>query len=390
MKFSEFLKEATSTAAMQAKRLGLQGNGHGDWYDLNTGKLVAKTVKGQLKFFGSKKGPGEDQPSAPKDSVAGDDQPHDTQQQAQASQEQPPAYPEVEKTKGAITVGFGRFNPPTVGHEKLLNAIKSTAGTGEYKVYPSHSQDAKKNPLDSATKVEYMKAMFPDHANNIVYDAKMKTIFDVLKAAHNSGHSEVNIVVGADRKAEFENLANKYNGQLYNFDKINIISAGDRDPDSEGVEGMSASKLRKAAAEGDFDTFVSGVPKPLGNKEAKNLYNTIRKNMGIEEGYALWQIAPKFDYENLRENFVSGKIYRVGDLIENLNNGLVGKIIRQGTNYIIALTKEGMMFKSWIKDISEVHEVGTDSYRAYLQKLTPMEKVKSFVRINNNRIKSNC
>lgn len=388
MKFSEFLKEATSTAAMQAKRLGLQGNGHGDWYDMNTGKLVAKTVKGQLKFFGSKKGPGEDQPKAPQDSVAGDTQPHDTQQQVQP--EQPPAYPEVEKTKGAITVGFGRFNPPTVGHEKLLNAIKSTAGTGEYKVYPSHSQDPKKNPLDSATKVEYMKAMFPDHANNIVYDEKMKTIFDVLKSAHNSGHSEVNIVVGADRKSEFENLANKYNGQLYNFDKINIISAGDRDPDSEGVEGMSASKLRKAAAEGDFDTFVGGVPKPLGSKEAKKLYNTIRKNMGIEEGYFLWQIAPKFDYENLRENFVSGKIYKVGDLIENLNNGLVGKIIRQGTNYIIALTKEGMMFKSWIKDINEVYEVGTDSYRSYLQKLTPMEKVKSFTRINKNRKKSNC
>ena len=144
-------------------------------------------------------------------------------------------------------MGFGRFNPPTTGHEKLINHIKTTAGTGEYKIYPSHSEDPKKNPLDSLTKVEFMKTMFPDHANNIVHDTKMRTIFDVLKRAHEDGHSEVNIVVGADRQAEFENLgSNKYNGSLYSFEKINVISAGDRDPDSEGVEGMSASKMRKA------------------------------------------------------------------------------------------------------------------------------------------------
>ena len=377
MNFVDFIKEATSTASQQAARLGLQGNGHGDWYD-NNGKLVAKTVKGSLKFFGKKKGAGEDEPSVPnKDSVVGQKIPHDQQQAPEEPAEDQP-------TKGALTIGFGRFNPPTVGHEALLKTIKKTAADGEYKVYPSHSQDSKKNPLDSETKIGFMKAMFPDHANNIIHDTKMRTIFDVLKSAYADGHSEVNIVVGADRRGEFESLANKYNGQLYNFENINIISAGNRDPDAEGVEGMSASKLRKAAGDGDFDTFVNGIPKSLDKKKTKELYNAVRRNMGIEES-SLWQIAPKLDFLNLRENFVSGNVFGVGDLIENLNHGLIGRIIRQGTNYVIALTKEGMMFKSWIKDINEVHEIGTDSYRSYVQRMTPFEKVKSFTRINKNK-----
>jgi hypothetical protein len=379
MNFVDFIKEATSTASQQAARLGLQGNGHGDWYD-NNGKLVAKTVKGSLKFFGKKKGAGEDEPSTPnKDSVVGQKIPHDQQQAPEEPAEDQP-------TKGALTIGFGRFNPPTVGHEALLKTIKKTAADGEYKVYPSHSQDSKKNPLDSETKIGFMKAMFPDHANNIIHDTKMRTIFDVLKSAYADGHSEVNIVVGADRRGEFESLANKYNGQLYNFENINIVSAGERDPDAEGVEGMSASKLRKAAGDGDFDTFVNGIPKSLDKKKTKELYNAVRRNMGIEES-SLWQIAPKLDFFNLRENFVSGNVFGVGDLIENLNHGLIGRIIRQGTNYVIALTKEGMMFKSWIKDIIEVHEVGTDSYRSHVQRMTPFEKVKSFTKINKNKKK---
>ena len=127
MNFVDFIKEATSTASQQAARLGLQGNGHGDWYD-NNGKLVAKTVKGSLKFFGKKKGSGEDEPSVPnKDSVVGQKIPHDQQQAPEEPAEDQP-------TKGPLTIGFGRFNPPTVGHEALLKTIKKTAEDGEYKV----------------------------------------------------------------------------------------------------------------------------------------------------------------------------------------------------------------------------------------------------------------
>ena len=119
---------------------------------------------------------------------------------------------------------------------------------------------------------------------------------------------------------------------------------------------MSASKLRKAAAEGDFKTFRTGVPSALDDKDAKQIYNTLRKSMGIKEGWNLWEIAPKFDWKNLRENYVQEKIYQIGQLVENLNTGLVGRIIRRGTNYLICVTEDHIMFKSWIKDVTEAYQ----------------------------------
>lgn len=364
-KFSAFVTEAISAASQQAQKLGLQSDGHGDWYD-RQGKLVAKTEKGTLKFFGTKK-----------KSV-------DQEKPQQKSQE-------VEKESetqesGTLTVGFGRFNPPTVGHEKLLNHIKKVADKGEYRIYPSHSQDAKKNPLDSETKVGYMKKMYPDHSGNIVHDTGMKTIFDVLKGANEQGYKNVNIVVGADRLREFEKLANKYNGNLYNFETINVVSAGERDPDSEGVEGMSASKLRKHAKDGDFETFSKGLPKALDKEDAKKLYNTVRKNMGLDEQFETWEIAPKLDWKSLRENYVTGKIFQVGRMIENMNTGLVGNIIRTGTNYVICVTEAGEMFKSWIHDINEVYEIGTDEYRKYVQRITPNEPIRDFINKNKKKL----
>ena len=219
-----------------------------------------------------------------------------------------------------------------------------------------------------------MKQMYPSHSGKIVNDPGNRTIFDVLKKAHTDGYAGVRILGGADRVKEFEKLANDYNGKLYNFDNVEVLSAGDRDPDSEGTEGMSASKQRKAAAEGDYASFRKGVPTSMNEKQAKELYNTLRGAMGIKEGWSLWQIAPKFDWKNLRENFVKKNIYKVGDLVENLNTGLVGKIIRRGTNYLICVTEDNIMFKSWIKDVTDVsgvpanqREVGTDALRKYTE-----------------------
>jgi hypothetical protein len=301
---------------------------------------------------------------------------------------------EVEKTRGTLTIGFGRFNPPTSGNEKLLDAIKDTASGEQYIVYPSHSVDPQKNPLDSETKVLFMKKMFPDHANAIVYDPAIRTIFDALKQADVEGYGSINIVVGADRQKEFENLANKYNGQLYNFDAINVISAGERDPDAEGVEGMSASKLRALAADGDFEAFKKGLPKAAKGVVARELFNTVQRSMATAattEGVELWQIAPKYDSKTLRENYIHGNIFTMGSLVESLVTGLVGRIIRRGANHVIAVTNEGIMFKSWIRDLTEYvsripsavpaskRGIGTDSYREYVQTLTPLEKVKSFI-----------
>ena len=379
-KFSDFVTEAISAAAQQAKRLGLQSDGHGDWYD-KQGKLVAKTEKGTLKFFdGKKKSAEQEQPQQKSKKPAEKEKP---QQKSQEVKQEP----ETQESE-TLTVGFGRFNPPTIGHEKLLNHIKKVAADGEYRIYPSHSQDAKKNPLDSETKVGYMRKMYPDHSSRIVHDTGMKTIFDVLKGAHQQGYKSVNIVVGADRLQEFEKLANKYNGNLYSFETINVVSAGERDPDAEGVEGMSASKLRKHAKEGDFETFSKGVPKALGEKDARKLYNTVRKNMGLDEEFETWEIAPKLDWKNLRENYITGKVFQVGKIVENMNTGLIGNIIRTGTNYVICVTEAGEMFKSWIHDVNEVYEIGTDEYRKYVQRITPNEPIRDFINKNKKKLVS--
>lgn len=358
--FFNFLNEAKdSQASMQAKRLGLKGDGHGGWYNAQN-EFVAKTEKGELKFYNQGQRTGER--DLPQQRTKANQQVAATQA-ATKPQEQQPERKQAEVLRGdeegkGVTVVFGRFNPPTTGHKKLLDSASSISSGSELRIYPSRSQDPKKNPLDPSTKIEYMKKMFSKYEENIIDNDNMKSIFDVLKQADEEGFTDVTIVVGADRLGEFKNLANKYNGDLYNFDMINVVSAGERDADAEGVEGMSASKMRKAAADDDFDTFKSGIPKSLGPEETKNLFNALKKSMKVstKESYNLWEIAPKFDFKNLRENYVGGLIYRIGDLVENLNTGLVGRIIRRGTNHLICVTKENYMFKSWIKDLREYSE----------------------------------
>ena len=380
-----FFQFLTESAAQQAARLGLEGDGHGGWY--KDGEFVAKTDKGRLKFYNKRQKVGQqDPPQTDKEknlsqttSAPAPEQP--AAQQAPA-QEGPPA---VEKTKGTLTVAFGRFNPPTTGHEKLLDTVAANSDDGDYIIIPSRSQDKKKNPLDADTKVSVMRQMFPKHSERIVNDPQNRTIFDVLKKAHMDGYAGVRIVGGGDRVAEFEKLSGNYNGKLYQFDNLEVLSAGDRDPDGDDVSGMSASKQRKAAAEGDFTTFRKGVPSSLNNKQTRELYNNIRAAMNIKEGWNMWEIAPKFDWKGLRENFIGDKIFRVGELVESVNTGLIGKIIRRGTNHLICVTEDKIMFKSWIKDVSEAvtnsdapsgvpadqRLVGTDAHRKYVEKLVP-------------------
>ena len=374
----QFLSE--SQAVQQATRMGLKSDGHGGWY--KDGEFVAKTERGQLKFFNKRQKVGEQDPPQ-----------SDKEKRLSAATSAEPAAeptmtmqpPEVEKTKGTLTIAFGRFNPPTTGHEKLLDTVASSSDDNDYMIVPSRSQDKKKNPLDPDTKVAVMQKMFPKHKDKIVNDKNNRTIFDVLKKAHTDGYANVRILGGADRVKEFEKLTGDYNGKLYNFDNVEVMSAGARDPDSEDVTGMSASKQRKAAAEGDIKAFMKGVPKSLSQKDAEELFKKIRTAMNVKEGFNMWEIAPKFDWKGLRDNYVQEKIYRVGQLVENMNNGLVGRIIRRGANHLICVTEEKLMFKSWIKDVSEAivngttqsgvpanqREVGTDAHRKYAETMVP-------------------
>jgi hypothetical protein len=400
-KFTQFFTEARETSASaEAKRLGLTGDGHGGWYDKN-GEFIAKTVSGKLKFFGSdntpgqKDSPSQSQPAAvqpqavPQEPspVAQKLQKTSTTQEVppeqQAAQEQPPAEMPVPEAPGVVVV-FGRFNPPTVGHEKLLKrAAKEAEKRGyELRIYPSRSQDAKKNPLTPQMKISYMRQMFPDYSDNIVDDKGSKTIFNVLTGANTEGHKNMIIMVGQDRLGEFQGLSHKYNGELYNYDQLEVVSAGDRDPDSDDVSGMSASKLRLAAAEGDFKKFAKGVPNTMSNQEKMELFNVLRRSMNISEDTEVWEVAPKLDEEGLRDAYLVDHIYEVGNLVENMNTGLTGEVIRRGTNYVICVTEDGVMFKSWLKDLVEnPHEIGTDEYREYVQSLTPGQEVKSYTGI---------
>ena len=398
--FTQFFTEARETSASQeAKKLGLSGDGHGGWYDKN-GEFVAKTVKGVLKFYGSDNTPGKkDSPRLPTaatptiqpDAVAVDPQ---SQQQATAQKSSPKQQPtqqevppEEQPTETpvpefpGVVVVFGRFNPPTIGHQKLLDRAAKEANKKGYelRIYPSRSNDPKKNPLTPQMKISYMRQMFPDYAENIVDDKGAKTIFNVLIGANTEGHKNMIIMVGQDRLGEFQGLSHKYNGELYNYDQLEVVSAGDRDPDSDDISGMSASKLRLAAAEGDFKKFAKGVPNTMSNQEKMELFNVLRRSMNISEDTEVWEVAPKLDEEGLRDAYLVDHIYEVGNLVENMNTGLRGEIIRRGTNYVICVTENEIMFKSWLKDLVEnPHEIGTDEYRDYVQSLTPGQEVKSY------------
>ena len=350
--FKQFVTEAVETSASaQAKKMGLKGDGHGDYYD-NQGNLKAKTVDGKLKIFTGRQ-PKKEEPTtqkAPK------------QQAAKRPTPAKKVEPQPMRASGVVVV-FGRFNPPTVGHEKLLKAAATEAKrTGsELKIYPSRTQDAKKNPLDPGTKINFMKKMFPDYEESIMDDESSKTIFDVLTSAYNAGYKNATVMVGQDRLAEFQGLAQKYNGsELYSFENIMVLSGGTRDPDADDVSGMSASKLRSHAAEGDFNAFSRGVPNTLKTMQKRELFNVVRKQMKIKEELELWEIAPKFDQESLRESYRKGEIFNIGDVVENLNTGLVGRITRRGTNHIICVSENGIMFKSWLRDIKEYTEVKMD------------------------------
>ena len=407
--FLNFFTEArTSAISDQAARKGLTGDGHGNWFDKD-GKMVAKTEKGRLVMVGRKVAAPQAEPAQnPKNPAAEEEKLRKDDQLFGSPNQQQSAVPRATRAdgspkedRGPLTVAFGRFNPPHMGHEKLIKTAKSAAGKGALKIYPSRSQDAKKNPLDADNKAELMKQMFPDHAGSIVNDPNARTIFDVLKQAHDDGYSSVKIVAGGKRVQEFDKLAKDYNGKLYDFSNIETVSAGERDEKKGGVEAISASKQRKAAAENNYDEFVKGLPKKFASDEkaSKQLFNTVRKQMKVSEGWNLWEIAPQFDWKNLRENYISGNIFKVDQLVENLHTGLVGKIIRRGTNYLICVTKENVMFKSWITDLTEAtytdvsgvpasqREVGTDALRNYAMRLMGVKDIKNFINKNKKNKK---
>ena len=262
----------------------------------------------------------------------------------------------TEARRKSLAFTFGRFNPPTIGHEKLINKVASVRAD-DYRIFLSRSEDAKKNPLGANEKLKIMKKMFPRHARHIAINTT-NMILDICTMLHNKGYTEIFMVVGSDRVREFETIINKYNDiksrhGYYNFDNVNVLSAGERDPDADGASGMSASKMRAAAAKGDLASFKQGLPRGVN---ADEIMKSVRKGMQLAANYIYMRKSKpivslqEFEQQQIRDLYIREMIFNVGDEVDYVKEDIKGKVVRKGTNYIVVEDKNNNLHKAWIWD----------------------------------------
>ena len=187
-----------------------------------------------------------------------------------------------------VVFAFGRFNPPTIGHEKLINAVIAVSQRegATALIYGSHSQDSRKNPLSHSEKFKYLKKMFPRQKKILQSSSKARNIMEIA-AEMSEKHNKLILIAGSDRVTEFKSLLNSYNGKkskhgFYEFEEIDVVSAGERDPDADGASGMSASKMREAAIKGEFESFLMGASEELTIKDKRNMMNDVRKGLKLD------------------------------------------------------------------------------------------------------------
>jgi len=270
----------------------------------------------------------------------------------------------------SIAFTFGRFNPPTIGHEKLINKV--ARADRNYKIYISRSEDSKKNPLSVRDKLKYMKQMFPQYARNIEINTT-NMILDIVTRLYKQGFNAIKMVVGSDRVREFDTILKKYNDinsrhGHYNFKNIDVISAGERDPDADGASGMSASKMRDAAQNDDIKTFKRGLPSQF--RDVEGLFKSIRKGMGIKEEYKSDDSKPvmtlgQFEQKQVRDLYVREMIFNLGDQVKYLKEDKQGKVVRRGTNYIVLEDTNNNLHKCWIWDCVPVAANKEPTLREY-------------------------
>ena len=266
------------------------------------------------------------------------------------------------KTEGvnkSFAFTFGRFNPPTIGHEKLLQKVASLGS--EYKIFLSRSQDAIKNPLSPSDKLKWMTTIFKPYASHILV-MPTNMVLELATKIYQLGYTNITMVVGSDRVREFDSILNRYNGErnrhgFYNFEKINVVSAGERDPDEEGVTGMSASKLRNYASRGDLKNFKRGIPGNLTEKQKNELFFDVRKGMGLSVSLAaefepteMPKTLQQFETQQVRDLYIREMIFNIGEQAHNVNLDVKGKVVRRGTNYIVLEDTNNNLHKSWIWD----------------------------------------
>jgi len=248
-----------------------------------------------------------------------------------------------------VVFAFGRFQPPTTGHELLVRAVERLASThnASHVIYASRTQDKTKNPLPVDRKVYFLKRMFPT-ANFMAAGPTTRTFIEVAKEL-NKKYKDIIMVAGSDRVVEYTKLLNQYNGKEFNFNTIQVVSAGERDPDSDDASGMSGTKMRDAAKKGDFDTFKKGLPTTLTTADSRRLMNELRHAMGLD---AVKEQVTVTDW--LRESYYRGEVFKVGQIVES--NGEKYEILDRGSNYLTVVDSNGSTHRKWLHDVSLVED----------------------------------
>jgi len=269
-----------------------------------------------------------------------------------------------------VVFAFGRFNPPTMGHELLVKAVKKLAGqrNADHVIYASRSQDAKKNPLSIEKKIKYLKLMFKN-TNFAAANDQERTFIEAAKAL-NKKYKNIIMIAGSDRIAEFNRLLNTYNGKEFNFDTIEVLSAGERDPDADDATGMSASKMRNLAVKGSYVEFKKGLPSSVRDIDGKRLMNDIRDGMGLEP--IKEQIV--FVKDELREKFFRGEIFNEGDIVESAGERFT--IVKRGSNHLLLKESSGNLVSKWIQDVQPTEEKEDMNESLTDKTLRPTDKIK--------------
>lgn len=272
----------------------------------------------------------------------------------------------IEEEKVAY-FAFGRMNPPTIGHGKLMDKLASIAGRNPYFIYLSQSNDKKDNPLEYNSKIKMIRKMFPKHARQVILNNKVKTPFFALSDLYDKGYRKIVMVAGDDRVDQYNIRLNAYNGKkgshgFYNFqDGIKLVSAGQRDPDAAGAEGASGTKQRKYASDNNFTKFSQGLPPKMSNADAKALFNAVRKGMGLKEEKIFRQDVQLTPVSDIREKYVNGEIFNEGDIVEVKESGEQVVVIYKGPNYLIVEREDGSAMRKWLDSVKMYKSKSQDS-----------------------------
>ena len=249
---------------------------------------------------------------------------------------------------------FGRFNPPTAAHEKLLDEAAKIAGKGQYRIYASRSEDAKSNPICFTEKVKFIRKMFPRHARAVMADADISNPLTMCSKLYEQGFTKVTLIVGQDKLAETTALMSTYNGRtlveggFFNFQNgVRVISSSEIDPDA-----AASRKLCESASANDLEVFSKSLPATF--TETKELFNAVRSGMGLKESKSFRKHIQLETVSERREAYIKGEIFNVGDDVVLTESNEVGKICLRGANYLVVSMGDGRKVRRWLNGVELV------------------------------------